>query len=117
MPIEATNSAHFMVGPLVAIVVMVLLAGIMRWIWAPKRRMRSLEETDYGLLAEVARMPRREQALLMRDRLGSEGIRATVAPAPAATGEAGADGAKGRRAYVVLVFPGDEHRARAVVGQ
>lgn len=108
MPIEATNSAHFMVGPMVAIVVMVLLAGILRWIWAPKRRVEPLEGPDYGLLAEVARMPRRETALLLQERLDAEGIRATVGPAADAS-------RSGSPQYVVLVFPSDEHRARALV--
>ena len=110
MTIEATNSAHFMVGPLVALVVMLVLAGIMRWIWSPGRRTQSLESGDYGLLAEVARLQRREDAVLLQERLASQGIRATVGPA--------AEASPGTTVpYVVLVFPADETRARAVVPQ
>ncbi len=110
MTIEATNSAHFMVGPLVALVVMLVLAGILRWIWSPGRRTEPFERGDYGLLAEVARLQRREDAILLQERLASQGIRATVGPAPEAF--------PGKPVpYVVLVFPTDESRARAVVPQ
>jgi hypothetical protein len=94
----------YIVGPVVAIVVLALLGLFMRWAFGTGgtgtsgRRYRPTSAED-GLLTRVATLTRRESALALRAVLSDAGIRSTVR-FPAA-----------HRADV-LVFPEDAGRAR-----
>jgi hypothetical protein len=96
------GSLSYIAGPVVAVVVMVLLALFMRWAFgsggAGSARRRPAPSDD-GLLTRVATLSRRESALALRAVLSDAGIRSTVR-FPAA-----------HRADV-LVFPEDAARAR-----
>jgi hypothetical protein len=97
------GSLSYIVGPVVAIVVMVLLALFMRWAFGGSstggmRRGRPTPHDD-GLLTRVATLTRRDSALALRAVLSDAGIRSTIRfPEP-------------HRADV-LVFPEDAARAR-----
>ncbi|MGY1604627.1 hypothetical protein [Geodermatophilus sp. SYSU D00815] len=100
MPIEA-GSLHFLVGPVIAIAVVLAIGLFLRWAFgsAPQRSRPS--PTDDGLLTKVATLSRRESALALRAVLSDAGIRSTIRFPEA------------HRA-VVLVFPEDAERARAL---
>jgi hypothetical protein len=90
-------------GPIVVVAaVLALLALFMRWAFGPGRgRARRPEQTDDGLLTRIATLSRRESALALRAVLSDAGIRSTIRyPQP------------GRA--VILVFPEDAERARAL---
>ena len=94
------------VGMIVALVVIVLL---LRWTFGHQKNVRlPTEDPDdpvaTGLLTEVARLPAPGAATVLRDRLRSEGIRATVA-------EAGDGG------WSLLVFPDDVPDAKVVLAR
>ncbi|SDC01490.1 hypothetical protein SAMN05660690_0193 [Geodermatophilus telluris] len=98
------GSLSYIAGPVVAVVVMVLLALFMRWAFGTGRsgstRRRPVPSDD-GLLTRVATLSRRESALAFRAVLSDAGIRSTVrCPSP-------------HRADV-LVFPEDAARAREI---
>ena len=88
-------------GPVVVVaVVLAVLAVFMRWAFGTGRRARP-EPTDDGLLTRIATLSRRESALALRAVLSDAGIRSTIRyPEP------------GRA--VILVFPEDADRARAL---
>ncbi len=89
-------------GPVVAVVVMVLLVLFMRWAFGTGygRGKRPPAAAD-GLLVRVATLSRQESALALRAVLSDAGIRSTIrTPLP------------GRAD--VLVFPEDADRARAL---
>jgi hypothetical protein len=93
----------YIVGPVVAVVVLALLALFMRWAFGSggtsTRRGRAAPSADDGLLTRVATLSRRESALALRAVLSDAGIRSTVrSPAAHRTD--------------VLVFPEDAGRAR-----
>jgi hypothetical protein len=100
VPVEA-GSLHYAVGPVVAIVVLVLLGVFMRWAFGTGAAGKAPSTADDGLLTKVATLSRRESALALRAVLSDAGIRSTLR-FPAAD-----------RA-VVLVFPEDADRARAL---
>ncbi|MGY1808049.1 hypothetical protein ACI8AF_11825 [Blastococcus sp. SYSU D00669] len=101
MPIEA-GSLHFLVGPVIAIAVVVLLGLFLRWASTGSGSARPRPSaTDDGLLTKVATLSRRESALALRAVLSDAGIRSTIRFPEA------------HRA-VVLVFPEDADRARAL---
>lgn len=80
---------------------MVLVALICRWVFTPTHTgVRRPEPTpaDYGLLVPVASAKTRADAVMLRDVLIAEGVRASVSPA-----------------HEVLVFAQDAERARALV--
>jgi hypothetical protein len=86
---------------LIAVLAMALLALICRWVFSPTRSApvrRNAEPVDYGLLVPVTRAPSREDALMLRDHLVAEGVRASV-----------------NEAHEVLVFRADLDRARQLV--
>ncbi|NEK86352.1 hypothetical protein GCU60_11365 [Blastococcus saxobsidens] len=86
------------IGPGVAIVVLLLLVLFTRWAFGGPRPTPPAAGDD-GLLTRVATLARRESALQLRALLSDAGIRSTVRfPAP-------------HRADV-LVFPEDAPRAR-----
>jgi len=100
MPIQA-GSLHYAVGPVVAVVVLLLLALFMRWAFGPGAGRRPSAPAGDGLLTPVATVPRREQALMLRAVLSDAGIRSTVRD-------------RGPLQVDVLVFPEDLPRARAL---
>jgi hypothetical protein len=101
MPI-ASGGLGYLVGPFVALAVMVLLGVFMRWAFGTgQARRRGPDPADDGLLTRIATLSRRESALALRAVLSDAGIRSTVRYPDA------------RRA-VVLVFPEDAERARAL---
>ncbi len=100
MPIQA-GSLHYAVGPVIAIVVLVLIGLFMRWAFGTGESVPPRSEAEDGLLTRVATLSRRESALALRAVLSDAGIRSTVR-FPAA-----------HRADV-LVFPEDADRARRV---
>ena len=101
MPIGVGSSLHFLVGPLIAFVVLALLALFLRWAVGTGSDHEPVPPADDGLLTRIATLSRRESALALRAVLSDAGIRSTVrVPAP-------------HRADV-LVFPEDADRARAL---
>lgn len=102
MPIGAGSNLHYLVGPVIAFVVLALLALFMRWAFGSDTARRRPEPPARDeLLTRVATLSRRESALALRAVLSDAGIRSTVR-FPAA-----------HRADV-LVFPEDADRARAL---
>jgi hypothetical protein len=99
MPIGAGSSLHYLVGPVIAFVVLGILALFMRWAFGTGSGREAPPPTDDGLLTTVATLSRREAALALRAVLSDAGIRSTIR-FPAA-----------HRADV-LVFPEDAERAR-----
>lgn len=96
----------FAFGPLVALAVVLVLVLLLRWTFARgrsvvARRVEPGDEQDYGLLEAVAAPPTFVEAELLRQRLLTHGIRATLAPTTA-----------GPR---VMVFPADVHLAEQVL--
>jgi hypothetical protein len=99
----ASGGLGYLVGPFIAIAVMVLLGLFMRWAFGTgqSRRRPKRDPADDGLLTRIATLSRRESALALRAVLSDAGIRSTIRYPDA------------RRA-VVLVFPEDADRARAL---
>jgi hypothetical protein len=109
VPVDGVNSAHFAIGPVVAIVVVCVLAGLSRWIFGSGRRRTAARtlvppgvQIDTGLLRPIAELPDRGAAGAVRAVLSDAGIRSTV-------------GVRGDGRVQVLVFPADEDRARRLV--
>ena len=102
MPIGAGSNLHYLVGPVIAFLVLALLALFMRWAFgSTTARPRPVPQAADELLTRIATLSRRESALALRAVLSDAGIRSTVR-FPAA-----------HRADV-LVFPEDADRARAL---
>lgn len=102
VPVGA-GGLHYAVGPVVVVVVLALLAVFMRWAFgsgSPRRR-RVPKPVDDGLLTRIATLSRRESALALRAVLSDAGIRSTIRYPD-------------ERRAVVLVFPEDAERARAL---
>ena len=100
MPIEA-GGLHYVIGPIIAVVVVVLLGAFLRWAFGgdSRRARRSAPPVDDGLLTKIATLSRRESALALRAVLSDAGIRSTLrSAAPNRT--------------TILVFPEDAPRAR-----
>jgi hypothetical protein len=109
VPVDGVNSSHFAIGPVVAIVVMVALAMLSKWIFGSGRRRMAARsvvppgvQIDTGLLRPVAELPDRTAAAALRAVLSEAGIRSTV-------------GVRRDGRVQVLVFPDDEDRARRLV--
>ncbi|MGH4026206.1 MAG: hypothetical protein ACRDRV_16660, partial [Pseudonocardiaceae bacterium] len=86
-----SNGLHFFLGPLLALLLVALLGGLLRWTYgthkqhvAPHTDMAEAE--DLGLLREVAVVPTVEAATVLRRLLAADGIRATVRPTRDKTG-------------------------------
>lgn len=113
MPIPA-SSLQYTVGPVIAVVAVVVIILFMRWAFSHKDP-RDLKDPrgrhdpfapdadSTGLLEPVATLPRREQALALRAVLSDAGIRSTIR----LPRQGGAQ---------VLVFPDDVSTARALAG-
>ena len=100
MPIGAGSSLHYLVGPVIAFVVLALIALFMRWAFGTGSAAPPPGDDD-GLLTRIATLSRRESALALRAVLSDAGIRSTIrCPEP-------------HRADV-LVFPEDADRARTL---
>ncbi len=109
MPVDAGNSTHFVVGPVIAIVMVCLLAVLSKWIFGSGRRAPAARPVsrvgapvDHGLLRSVAELPDRPAALAARAVLSDAGIRSTF-------------GVRRDGSVQLLVFPDDEERARLLV--
>jgi hypothetical protein len=107
--VDGVNSTHFAIGPVVAIVVVAVLAGISKWVFGSGRRRTAARtlvppgvQVDTGLLRSVAELADRDAAGPVRATLSGAGIRSTV-------------GVRGDGRVQVLVFPDDEDRARRLV--
>jgi hypothetical protein len=102
VPIGAGSDLHYLVGPVIALLVLAGLALFMRWAFGTGYGRRPAPaRPDDGLLTLVATLSRRESALALRAVLSDAGIRSTIrCPAP-------------HRADV-LVFPEDAARARSL---
>jgi hypothetical protein len=98
VPIDA-GSLHYAVGPLIALIVLGLIAVFLRWAFGSGSPVAT--PTQEELLTPVATLTRRESALALRAVLSDAGIRSTIRE-PAA-----------HRADV-LVFPEDLERARVL---
>lgn len=94
---------------IIAILVILLLALVLRWVFRPSRSgavtrpVDAAESTELGLLTVIASALPRQQAMERRAQLGEAGIRSSMS--------------KRRDGRLdVLVFHGDADRARAVLG-
>ena len=107
MPLD-TGSYHYVAGPVVAIVIMCLLAVLARWIFgtgrthAAGRALPRSGPADHGLLRPIAELPDRRAGAALRAVLSDAGIRSTL-------------GVRRDGSVQVLVFPDDEDRARRLV--
>ncbi|WP_222265106.1 hypothetical protein [Modestobacter marinus] len=98
MPINA-GSLHFLVGPVIALLMIGLCSLFLRWAFSS--RTPPSRGHDEELLTPVASLSRRESALALRAVLSDAGIRSTIRE-PAA------------HRTDVLVFPEDLDRARVL---
>lgn len=101
------GSYSYLLGPVVAFGMVVVLALLLRWTFSRGRsvvqtRPRRGRAEEYGLLVPVAEPATVVEAEMLRRRLVDAGLRATLAPTT-----------EGPR---VLVFPQDQDVARAVLG-
>jgi len=99
VPVDA-GSLHYAVGPVAAVLVVVLLIMFIRWAFAPARNL-GRSEAQPGLLRPVATTGTRESALALRAVLSDAGIRSTIRPRDSAHID-------------VLVFAEDVPRARTL---
>jgi hypothetical protein len=102
------NSYSYFFGPLTVAVVLVVLMLLLRWAFGSgsslvERPPREGSPAEYGLLVDVAAPNTYVEGELMRRELEEHGIRATLARTN--------DGPR------VLVFPGDEQAARALLAR
>lgn len=87
---------------LVAISMVVLLAGVLRWTFGGRAAgAMPTPDGDLGLLETVATVPTREAAEVLAGRLARERLRATIA--------------RGEEGWRVLVFPRDADDARVTL--
>jgi hypothetical protein len=78
MPVDA-GSLHYAVGPVAAVVVVILLVLFIRWAFTPARA-STRSSSPQGLLHSVATTGTRESALALRAVLSDAGIRSTIHP-------------------------------------
>ena len=84
----------------IALLAMLVVALICRWVFTPTHTVvRRKPPRDFGLLVAVHQARSRDDALMLRDHLVAEGVRASVTDA-----------------HEVLVFRVDVERARALIG-
>jgi hypothetical protein len=109
VPVDGVSSSHLASGPVIAIVVVALLAMVSKWVFGTGRRRTAARnltqpgvQLDSGLLRSVAELPDRPAAAELRAVLSDAGIRSTV-------------GVRRDGRVQVLVFPADEERARRLV--
>lgn len=99
-------------GPLLAFVIVLVIARIGQWIWRPGRP----RARDYGLLIAAATVPSRAAADQATALLREHGIRATIGSAPPVV-HVSPNGHAVRQPprHQVLVFPADLAAARALL--
>ncbi|MGI8627129.1 MAG: hypothetical protein ACR2J5_11265 [Geodermatophilaceae bacterium] len=97
VPVDA-GSLHYAVGPVAAVVVVVILIMFIRWAFAPVRSSKT-SASPHGLLRPVATTGTRESALSLSAVLSDAGIRSTIS-------------ARDSSHVDVLVFADDVPRAR-----
>jgi hypothetical protein len=107
-PVELPSGGlHFLVGPLLALLLVGLLGGFLRWTYGTHHQHvappSESDDGDLGLLREVAVVADAETADVLRRRLAAGGIRATVRPTTDHVGRS------------ILVFAKDELDARVVL--
>jgi hypothetical protein len=110
VPVDAGNSAHFAVGPVIAIALVCLLAVLAKWVFGNGKKRTAVARSvassgapiDHGLLRSVAELPDRPAAMALRAVLSDAGIRSTF-------------GVRRDGRVQLLVFPDDEERARTLV--
>ncbi len=111
MPLDAGNGTHYVLGPILAVVVVCLLAALSKWVFGTGRARaaraaravaRPSGSADHGLLKAVAELPDRAAGAALRAVLSDAGIRSTL-------------GVRRDGRVQVLVFPSDEDRARRLV--
>ena len=86
---------------MIAVLAFALVALLCRWVFSPTHTSpvrRQAGPRDFGLLVVVTTAPSAEDAVMLRDHLVAEGVRASV-----------------NDAHEVLVFQHDLERARALV--
>jgi hypothetical protein len=117
------NSLHYVIGPLVAFAVVLVLGLTSRWVLAPTRSQRERREAarsrrDFGLLVPVAVRDRPEAAQQLASLLDASGVRATVVVEPPGPTMVTASGHVRRQPggrHQVMVFGKDEARAKALL--
>jgi len=97
VPVDA-GSLHYAVGPVAAVVVVIMLILFIRWAFTPVRKATRSSPLQ-GLLRPVATTGTRESALALRAVLSEAGIRSTISPRDSSHVD-------------VLVFADDVPRAR-----
>ena len=120
---QLPSSLHYVVGPVVAFAVVVLLGLASRWALAPskpqrQRRERNRARRDFGLLVPVAVRTRRSEAQELATLLDASGVRATVVvepPGPTLVTAAGHVQRQPGGRHQVMVFGSDERRARGLL--
>jgi hypothetical protein len=106
--VQSWGSYSYVYGPLVAMGGLAVLALLLRWAFSRggsvvAAPVRPGDPDQYGLLSSVATPPTYAEGELLRLRLESAGVRATLAMTN--------DGPR------VMVWPADETRARQVLAQ
>lgn len=104
-------SHHFMIGPAMALVALAVIVLLCRWVFSTghrddrtaRRLAAARSQGDYGLLVPVATVRTPDDAALLREVLGTAGIRCTVT------------GAQQPGELAVLVFRADALQARQLV--
>lgn len=76
MPVDA-GSLHYAVGPVAAVVVVILLVLFIRWAFTPARS-TARSTPEQGLLRSVATTGTRDSAMALRAILSDAGIRSTI---------------------------------------
>jgi hypothetical protein len=97
--VPVVSSAHFLLGPVVALCAMGLIALLCRWVFSTDHRVpaRAPEPRDLGLLVPVAEVRTRDDAEMLVQLLREAGVRASISD------------------LEVLVFTEDADRARRLV--
>ena len=86
----------------IALIAFAFIALLCRWVFTPSHTTRVRREAapqDFGLLVPVTKAPSADDAVMLRDHLVAEGVRASV-----------------NSDHEVLVFRADLARARSLVG-
>ena len=100
--VPVVSSAHFLLGPVVALCAMGVIVLLCRWVFSTDhRQVRHLGPRDLGLLVPVAEVRTRDDADMLVEVLRTAGVRASVSAEPPA--------------LQVLVFAHDADAARRLV--
>ena len=100
-----------MLAPIVALVVVVGLGAVSRWVFAPNLKKRR----DYGLLVPVAVVPEPAEAQRAKERLNAFGLRATVGPVHQKAYVKDGLATVTPPGHAILVWPDDADRARELL--